>query len=188
MVEREGLDNLVRERQIVRSTREEAAAMNAKDGEEPKKATLQPLLFAGIIIEGGIIGYDTNTETGGRGARTLGIGAQQAYRRDTVIISLRAVSTLTGEVLMNVQSRKTILSTAAGYDVFKFIDLDTQLVEIEDGVTENESVTFATRSAIEAAVLAMIHQGHDRGYWKINDKESSENNDGKSIEEEKINE
>lgn len=188
VVEREGLDNLVRERQIVRSTREEAAAMNAKDGEEPKKATLQPLLFAGIIIEGGIIGYDTNTETGGRGARTLGIGAQQAYRRDTVIISLRAVSTLTGEVLMNVQSRKTILSTAAGYDVFKFIDLDTQLVEIEDGVTENESVTFATRSAIEAAVLAMIHQGHDRGYWKINDKESSENNDGKSIEEEKINE
>jgi hypothetical protein len=30
-------------------------------------------------------------------------------------------------------------------------------------------VTYATRSAIEAAVLEMIYQGHDRGYWKIID-------------------
>ena len=34
---------------------------------------IQPLLFAGIIFEGGITGYDSNIETGGRGARTLGL-------------------------------------------------------------------------------------------------------------------
>lgn len=171
VVEREGIDNLVRERQIVRSTREQFKG----DGDE--KTTIQPLLFAGIILEGGVIGYDTNMETGGRGARTLGVGHSTAYRRDTIIVSLRAVSTLTGEVLMNVQTKKTVLSVSQGFDVFKFVDMDTQLIEIEDGVTKNESVTFATRSAIEAAVLQMIYQGHDRKYWKILGRDAPHNDD-----------
>ena len=58
VVERHGIDNLVRERQIVRSTREE----------HDDNKGIQPLLFAGIILEGGVIGYDTNMESGGRGA------------------------------------------------------------------------------------------------------------------------
>jgi curli production assembly/transport component CsgG len=158
VVERVGIDHLVRERQIVKSTRE--------DFEETR--ILNPLLFAGMILEGGIIGYDSNIETGGRGARTLGIGGQTQYRRDVVIVSLRAVSTLTGEILLNVQTSKTVLSTALGYDVFKFIDLDTQLIEIEDGITQNESNTYSVRACIEAAVLALIEQGDERKYWKIN--------------------
>ena len=84
-----------------------------------------------------------------------------------VTVSLRGISTLTGEVLLNVQSKKTILSVGSGFDVFKFVDMDTQLVEIEDGVAENESVTVATRAAIEAAVVAFILKGDERGYWKI---------------------
>ena len=171
VVEREGIDNLVRERQIVRSTREQFK------GDGDGKTTIQPLLFAGIILEGGVIGYDTNMETGGRGARTLGIGHSTAYRRDTIVVSLRAVSTLTGEVLMNVQTKKTVLSVSQGFDVFKFVDMDTQLIEIEDGVTQNESVTFATRSAIEAAVLQMIYQGHDRKYWRILGRDIPNNDD-----------
>ena len=158
VVERVGIDHLVRERQIVKSTRE--------DFEETR--ILNPLLFAGMILEGGIIGYDSNIETGGRGARTLGIGGQTQYRRDIVVISLRAVSTLTGEILLNVQTSKTVLSTALGYDVFKFIDIDTQLIEIEDGITQNESNTYSVRACIEAAVLALIEQGDERKYWKIN--------------------
>jgi curli production assembly/transport component CsgG len=156
--ERVGIDHLVRERQIVKSTRE--------DFQETR--VLNPLLFAGMILEGGIIGYDSNIETGGRGARTLGIGGQTQYRRDIVVVSLRAVSTLTGEILLNVQTSKTVLSTALGYDVFKFIDIDTQLIEIEDGITQNESNTYSVRACIEAAVLALIEQGDSRGYWKIN--------------------
>lgn len=162
VVERTGLDHLVRERQIIRSARQDFA--EAK-GEEP--VGIAPLLFAGMIIEGGIIGYDTNLKTGGRGARTLGIGFSKQYRQDAVTVSIRAISVLTGEVLLNVQTRKTILSYGSGGDVFRFIEEGTQLVEIEDGVGNNESVTYATRSAIEAGVLELIYQGHDRGYWII---------------------
>ena len=63
-----GLDNLVRERQIIRSTRDD---VRKAGGEAPD---LQPMLFAGILLEGGIVGYDSNIETGGNGARYLGIG------------------------------------------------------------------------------------------------------------------
>ena len=160
VVERVGIDHLTRERQIVRTTREQY--------DEEDNTGLAPLLFAGMILEGGVIGFDTNIETGGRGARYLGIGMSQAYRRDIVTVHLRAVSTLTGEILLNVQTSKTILSIADGYDVFKFIDMDTQLVEIEDGMTENESVTRSLRSCIEAAVLELIYQGEENEFWKIN--------------------
>ena len=54
-----------------------------------------------------------------------------------------------------------------GGDVFKFLDMDTKLLELESGVTENESVTWAVRSAIEAGVFALIEQGDERGFWKI---------------------
>ena len=176
VVERTGLDHLVRERQIIRSARQEWA--DAK-GEESNG--IAPLLFAGMIIEGGIIGYDTNLKTGGRGARTLGIGFSKQYRQDAVTVSIRAVSVLTGEVLLNVQSRKTILSYGSGGDVFRFIEEGTQLVEIEDGVGNNESVTYATRAAIEAGVLELIYQGHDRGFWVIEgDHRHPHNSDGKN--------
>jgi len=161
VVERQGIDNLVRERQIIRSTRQEYADENSQG--------VAPLLFAGMIIEGGIIGYDTNIQTGGRGARTLGIGFTRQYRQDVVTVSIRAVSVLTGEVLLNVQTRKTILSYGSGGDVFRFIEQGTQLIEYEDGVGNNENVTYAVRTAIEAGVLELIYQGHDRGLWVVQD-------------------
>lgn len=162
VVERQGLDHLVRERQIIRSGREEAAKAL---GVDPQK--IGPMLFAGMIIEGGIIGYDTNVKTGGRGARLLGIGKSTRYQQDVVTVSIRAVSVLTGEVLLNVQSKKTILSYGGAGDIFKFVDQSTTLLEYEDGVGNNESVTYAVRTAIEAAVLELVYQGHDRGFWTI---------------------
>ena len=159
VVERVGIDHLTRERQIVRSTRQ---AYNVETSD------LAPLLFAGMILEGGIIGYDTNVETGGVGARYLGLGGSASYRKDIVTVSLRAISTMTGEILLNVQTSKTILSASNGFDVFKFVDLDTRLIEVENGMTENESVTRSVRSSIEAAVVALIQQGDSRNYWTIN--------------------
>jgi len=163
VVERNGIDNLIRERQIIRSARQDVAQQNGDESYQD----LNPLLFAGMIIEGGIIGYDTDIKTGGRGARTLGIGVSRQYRQDVVTISMRAVSVLTGEVLLNVQTRKTIFSYGTGGDIFRFIEEGTQLVEFEDGIGNNESVTYSVRTAIEAAVLELIQQGHRRGYWKI---------------------
>ena len=78
VVERIGLDNLLKERQIIRQTRQ-------THGDKDK---LKPLLFAGVLIEGGIVGYDTNTMTGGIGARLLGIGAQEEYREDLSLIHI----------------------------------------------------------------------------------------------------
>ena len=145
VVERIGLDNLIKERQLIRSTREQY--------EEEKNKQLKPLKFAGLIVEGGVVGYDSNIMTGGRGARYLGIGLQQQYRVDNVTISMRVVSVSTGEVLLSVAVEKQILSVAQGGTVFKFLDMGTRAVEIESGTTVNEPVNYAVRAAIEQAVV-----------------------------------
>ena len=125
------------------------------------------IIYAGMLIEGGIIAYDTNLKTGGNGARYLGIGMKNQYREDKVTVVLRAVLVQTGEVLLNVTATKTILSTGGGMDAFRFIEMGTELVELESGYSENEAVGYAVRAAIEAGVLELIYQGHDRGYWII---------------------
>ena len=50
-----------------------------------------------------------------------------------------------------------------------------KLIEYEDGVAKNESITFATRAAIEAAVVAFIEQGDRRGFWEIRELEGEIN-------------
>jgi curli production assembly/transport component CsgG len=163
VVERTRLDDLTKERQLIRSTREEYQGSGSNK--------LEPLLFAGLLIQGGIVGYDTNFISGGSGARYLGIGMDRQYRRDQVTIALRAVSTASGEVLMNVQVTKTILSSSMDNNVFKFIDMGTRALEIESGVAENEANTKAVKMAIEAAVVAMIEQGIEKKYWSYKQKE-----------------
>lgn len=163
VVERIGLDNLIKERQLIRSTREQY--------EEEKSKQLKPLKFAGIIVEGGVVGYDSNIATGGAGARYLGIGVQQQYRVDNVTVSMRIVSVSTGEVLLTVAVEKTILSVSYGSSVFKFLDLGTRAIETESGITENEPVNYAVRSAIEQAVVEIILQGQQKGLWKFKQEE-----------------
>jgi curli production assembly/transport component CsgG len=160
VVERVGLDNLTKERQIIRSTREQ------KD----EGAELGALLFAGLIIEGGVIGYESNVTSGGAGARYLGLGATKAYRRDSVTVQLRLVSVTSGKVLLETLVTKTILSASLSNDVFRFISDDTELVEIESGVVRNESGGLALRAAIETAVLQIIKEGTEAGYWSIDEK------------------
>jgi curli production assembly/transport component CsgG len=128
------------------------------------------LKFAGLIVEGGVVGYDSNIMTGGRGARYLGIGLQQQYRVDNVTISMRIVSVSTGEVLLTVAIEKTILSVSMGSSVFKFLDLGTRAVETETGITENEPVNYAVRAAIEQAVVEIILQGQHKGLWKFKEE------------------
>jgi curli production assembly/transport component CsgG len=126
------------------------------------------MLYAGMILEGGVVSYDTNLRTGGNGARYLGIGFKNQYREDKVTVVLRAVLVQTGEVLLNVTATKTVLSTGGGGDVFKFIEMGTELVEMESGYTENEAVGHATRAAIEAAVYGLVVQGLEKKVWDFN--------------------
>ena len=124
-------------------------------------------MFGGVLIEGGIVGYDTNMITGGIGARYLGIGIHDEYRRDMVTIGLRLISVQTGEVLLAVSTQKTILSTRIGISVFKFLDVGTKLLETEAGFTQNESVTYAVRKSIEAAVVQIVKKGEEKELWEF---------------------
>jgi curli production assembly/transport component CsgG len=124
------------------------------------------MLFAGLILEGGIVGYDTNTTSGGAGARFLGLGVNDQYRTDQVTVSLRLIGVQTGEILLTVSATKTIASTSNGADVFKFLDLGTRALEIESGNATNEPVNYAIRTAIEYAVLQMVHEGKELGLWE----------------------
>ena len=160
VVERTGLDHLTKERQIIRSARESF----------DEKQQLKPLLFAGLLMEGGVVGYETNIRSGGAGARYLGIGASKEYRQDSVTISLRTVSVLTGKILLEVLVTKTILSASVSSDVFRFYANNTELVEIESGIVENESINIALQMAIETAVLQTIEEGYEDGYWQKDEK------------------
>jgi len=172
VVERVGLDNLTKERQLIRSAREQSA------NEEEKKKALRPLLFAGILIEGAVLSYEANLESGGSGARYLGIGASVQYREDNITISMRMVSVATGEVLLEVLSQKTIFSYGRSEDVFRFVEANTELVEIEFGNARNESSTIALMKAIEGGVLEIIETGYEKGFWVLqNNNEGVELND-----------
>ncbi len=162
VVERVGLDNLTKERQLIRSAREQFAS------DEEKEKKLSPLLFAGVLLEGAVISYESNLETGGIGARYLGIGTSIQYREDNITVSLRMVSVATGEILIEVLSQKTIFSYGKSEDVFRFIEMGTELVEIELGNSRNESGTIALMKAIEGAVLELIEVGYDKKYWVYN--------------------
>ena len=157
VIERERLDNLLRERQIIREMRRQYL------GEQETPAEVLPsLLFAGIILEGGIIGFDSNTQTGGVGARFLGIGGSTQYRTNTATVYLRAVSVKTGEVLANVVTQKSVSSVAISNGIFKFVKFD-ELLEFESGVASNEPMQIAVQSAIEKAVYALILEGAKPG-------------------------
>lgn len=158
VVERVGLDNLVKERQLIRNQREVYEGKDAKP--------LRPMTVAGIMIEGGIIGYDSNIRSGGNGARFLGIGGSQQYRVDEIVISLRLISVNSGEVLLTNAVSKTIYSTQHNVGVLRFVDAGTKALELENGMALNEPTTYAVRVAIEQAVYDMVVEGEKKGLWR----------------------
>ena len=162
VVERVGMEHLIKERQLIRNTRD------TYEKEKPHGPTaLKPMLFAGLLLEGGIVGYDSNVSTGGVGARYLGLGIQDEYRIDYVTVVMRIVSVSTGRVLFSVATEKTIASYRSGTDVFKFFDMGTKAVESEIGWSINEPVNYAVRAAIEAGVVEMVYEGERKGLWKF---------------------
>jgi curli production assembly/transport component CsgG len=159
VVERVGLDNLIKERQLIRNQREVYEGKDAKP--------LKPMTVAGVMIEGGIIGYDSNIRSGGNGARFLGIGGSQQYRVDEIVISLRLISVNSGEVLLSNAVSKTIYSTQHNVGVLRFVDAGTKALELENGSALNEPTTYAVRVSIEQAVYDMIIEGEKKGLWRF---------------------
>ena len=163
VVERIGMDHVIKERQLIRNTRENYEKDNA--------TPLQPMKFAGILIEGGIVGYDSNVTTGGSGARYFGIGTAAEYRIDTVTVAMRLVSVSTGRILVSVAAEKSIASYRTGADAFKFLDLGTKALEVETGYSVNEPTNYAVREAIEQGVIELIYQGANQDLWKFKEEE-----------------
>ncbi len=162
-IERENLNNLLNERNIIRSTREEY-----RRNANTNQPTLPPLLYAGVLLEGGVVSYDTNIITGGAGARYFGAGASTQYRQDRITIYLRAVSTSNGEILKTVYVSKTILSQSLDASLFRYVSFQ-RLLEAETGFTKNEPVQLAMKNAIESAVEALIVEGIAKGLWTTAD-------------------
>lgn len=158
-IERENLGNLLNERKIIRSTRQEYAEQTGQ-----RQPNLPSLLFAGVILEGGIISYDANIITGGAGLRYFGAGASGQYRQDRVTVYLRAVSTNTGRVLKTVYTSKTLLSQQIGANLFQFVD-SKRILEAETGFTYNEPSEMAVKDAIEKSVQALVFEGFDERLW-----------------------
>ncbi len=158
-IERENIGNLLNERNIIRSTRQEY-----RDSSNPNEPQLPPLLYAGVILEGGIVSYDTNILTGGLGARYFGIGGSTQYRQDRVTIYLRAISTSSGKILKNIYISKTILSQALDASLFRYVSFQ-HLLEAETGFTRNEPVQMAVTEAIEKAVESLIIEGIKDKLW-----------------------
>jgi curli production assembly/transport component CsgG len=159
VIERANVADLLQERQIIRANRIEYAGPNKESLPE-----LGPLLNAGLIFEGGIVGYDSNIVTGGAGANYLGIGASAQYSKDTVTVSLRTVSTLTGEVLTAVETTKTIYAVLFDGSVYKFVGFN-KLLQVEAGFSTNEPVTICVSQAIELAVYSTIMEGALQHQW-----------------------
>jgi curli production assembly/transport component CsgG len=159
--ERGGLNDLLQERQLVRATRAEFEADNARP--------LPPIRFAGLLLEGSIIGFDGNVVTGGAGANFLNIGGDVQYRQDTVTVGMRVVSVQSGEILTSVTTTKTVYSVALRANVYKFVSID-KLLQAEAGITRTEPTQLAVRQAIDLAVYATIMQGAQKRIWKFADE------------------
>ena len=176
VVERGNIDALTKERLIITQMRQ------AYEGKDAQK--LMPLTFAGIILEGGVIGYDTGLESGGTGYNFLGIGPTTQYSKDIVTVSIRAISVNTGKVLSTVTVTKVIYSTSDTIAIFKSVDpvagdlmgqifnnkTGTQTVtagifQFETGIVVNEVTTLALKSTIESAVVELIKEGEKKGVW-----------------------
>lgn len=159
-LERQGLQNLLNERKIIRAAQENGtAAVN-------NQHQLSSLVAANVLVEGSIIGYESNVKSGGAGARFFGIGASTQYQLDQIAVNLRVVDVNTGQVLSSVNTSKTILSYEVQAGVFRYIDYQ-RLLEGEIGYTTNEPVMLCVMSAIETGVIYLVNDGINRNLWAL---------------------
>jgi curli production assembly/transport component CsgG len=160
-IERENMANLLNERKIIRTSRAQYEGVDPNN-----ESMLPPLLFAGVILEGGIISYESNILTGGAGVRYFGADLSGQYREDRVSIYIRAVSTANGKVLKTVYTTKSILSQEVSAGLFRYVKAK-RLLEAETGFTYNEPSEICVTEAIEKAVESLIIEGVEDRLWAL---------------------
>jgi curli production assembly/transport component CsgG len=160
-VERENLQDLLTERKIMR-------ALETPDDKNRAIPQIGALAPASIVLEGGIVGYDTNVKTGGAGVAYLGLSASQQYRVDQVTVNLRAVDIRNGTILNSVSTTKTVYSVQVDTGVYRFIGFK-DLLQAEAGMTRNEPQQLCVNEAIESALVHLIVQGVANQTWSLKD-------------------
>lgn len=178
-IERENMANLLNERKIIRTSRAQY-----EGGDQNNESMLPPLLFAGVILEGGIISYETNILTGGAGIRYFGASISGQYREDRVSIYIRAVSTANGKVLKTVYTTKSILSQEVSTGFFRYVKAK-RLLEAETGFTYNEPSEICVTEAIEKAVESLIIEGVKDRLWNLKNPQDTASVAFREYEEEK---
>jgi len=161
-IEREGFQNLLTERRVAKAL--ESPTDKGKPG-----SSYPPLMAANFLIEGGVIGYETNVRTGGGGAAMLGIGSETKYRVDQVTVNLRSVDVRSGQIINSVSVTKTVFSREVSASVYKFVSYK-KLLQAEAGYSTNEPTQLAVKEAIEAAVIHLTIQGMRDGAWALKDE------------------
>ncbi|MGN7611575.1 CsgG/HfaB family protein [Magnetococcales bacterium HHB-1] len=160
-VEREGLQNLLTERKIYLAT--------AKKLKKNRNINMPPLKPAQLLMEGGIIAYETDVITSGLGAKYFGVSSTAEARSDQVTLYLRVVDIQSGRILGNVATSKTVLSQKVDVGLFRFVSFQ-RLLEAETGFSVNEPAQMCVLEALEKAVIALIIEGIAQNHWALKDK------------------
>lgn len=157
LVEREHLDDLLRERQLG------TLALNVSNQPGAPPRRLDTLRVAEILLIGQIVAYDRATKQVTAGLALGGAGGTATYVTDVVTFSLRAVAVQTGQVLGETSDTKSILSIRLGGHNSSI--LPTNVLEVEVGGAGNEPVGLALHAAIRAALAKLIGEGIHDGWW-----------------------
>jgi len=127
VAERADLQSLLQERQIIQNT-------HCADGQE--RAELPPLRFAGVLLNGSVIGLTATKPRTASAQTTSAFGGNVSYHQDVVSVALRAFSGQTGRALASVTTTKIIYSLNVGGNAFQFAAVDAQL-QADIGVTKS---------------------------------------------------
>lgn len=178
LVEREHVDELLRERQLATLALNMAAgntatAAPAVANAAPAVATahtvslpvrrLATLRVAEILLIGQVVAYDRATKEVGGGVAIGGIGGDGTLVTDLITFSLRAVAVQTGQVLGQTTATKSVTSLRlAGHATQIY---STSVLQSELGAAGNEPVGLALRAAVRGALESLIEAGIKDGWW-----------------------
>jgi curli biogenesis system outer membrane secretion channel CsgG len=170
LVERQHVDELLRERQIATlalnngaqtaAAQTAAAAAAAHAAAARKLATLK---VAEVLLVGQVVAYDRSTRQVTGGIALGGNGVTGQFVTDLISFSLRAVAVQTGEVLGESSVTKSVTSLQLGGTIVKIFS--ASIINAELGGATNEPIGLALRAAVRGALTQLINHGIHDGWW-----------------------
>jgi len=143
-----------------------------KLSELSNKEKLSKLEYSRYALAGGIIDYESNTLTGGLGAKYFGIGGSTEYRADQMTISLRLIDIETGSILSSTVLTDQVYSYGLSLGVFQFVSYK-KLLEAEGGFTRNEPKILVLNSLLEESVKQLIQDSIELGIFSVKETNSN---------------